>query len=89
MQLTAPNGQPATFGTSATSIVVLGVYVDLTAHTATITYQPAGTLAPGTAAKILVVNLPAGLQTDVEARAQAAIENNEGWTPGSSSITGT
>jgi len=83
--LDAPTGQQVVFGSTVPAVAVLGVSFDLTTHRFTIVYGPQGGGAPGSN-KSVQGAIPAALQTALENHAQAAIENNEGWIAGTSSI---
>lgn len=86
MQIQAPSGSQVQFGPQTAQVVVQSVTFDLVNHTFQINYGPPGGATPPNL-KTVRGNIPAALQTALESHAQAAIEANEGWTVGSSTVT--
>lgn len=87
MILQTPNGQHITFplpmGNSlqVTQVTIASITFDLAGHTFTVVYGIGGGIQ-----KTWNGPIPGGFLTNLEAALQSAIENAEGWTPGSSTI---
>ena len=80
MILTGPSPVVVTPGNTAVHVQVI---VDLDGGSVTASYGPQG----GQGAKEVSAPLPGTLRTALETWAKSAIETNEGWTAGSSTIT--
>lgn len=83
LQITAPPGDQVVFGQAAATITAQSVGCDLTGDEATITYGIEG----GPDKTFTVQGIPANLRADLQTFVQAAIETNEGWAAGSSTVS--
>ncbi len=83
MQLSGPN--PVTFVPPAAQVVVDSVTFDLNQHRFTLAYRDNG----GITQKVVTGAIPGALLTALEAQVQKAIETNENWAAGSSTVVAT
>lgn len=83
MILTTPSN--VTFVPPTSTVVIQTVSFDLINHLVTIVYQPQSSGGP-LASKVITHAIPGALQTAIESHVQAAIEANEGFGAGTSTI---
>lgn len=83
MILGTPNGKTVTITPALTQVTIQSVFFDLVQHTFVLTY---GVSNISGQVKTVQGTIPAGVLTTLENTIQTAIENNEGWNAGTSTI---
>lgn len=82
MLLVTPSA--VSFGQQVNTVQIQTVTFDLINHLVTIVYAPQGA-GPGQS-KIITHAIPGALQTAIENHVQSAIETNEGFTAGTTTV---